>query len=100
MSSWSIRIPRKYSPISLVTEKISLEEWQNYVENDNELIWEENSQISLSFIEAGKEWIKPEHYRKQAYFDIRKKDNWPGLRLSYFEGTIAGTTERQTLRRV
>ncbi len=99
---WDIRKGKKFLPSSLIEDKdkISLLEWQQYVDSDPELMWAEESPIAESFKKAGHEWIKKENYRHQAYYDFNVKKNWPGLRFSYFLGTISVDTERQTLKRV
>ena len=44
---WDIRISKKFVPSSLIKEcdRIPLVEWQRYVDNDKELMWEENSPL-------------------------------------------------------
>ena len=99
---WDIRISKKYKPFSAITEreKIALILWQNLVDNDADLMWAEDSPIAKDFHAIGKEWVKKERYKHQAYFDFNKKKNWAGLRFSYYEGCISVDTERQTLKRV
>ena len=84
--SWNIRKTKKYgiTPLLKDCDKIPLLEWQQLVDNDEELMWAEESPIADAFKNAGHEWIKKENYRKQAYFDFNKKKNWAGLRLFFF----------------
>lgn len=100
--SWNIRRTKKFIPSPLIKEdeEILLTEWQQYVDSDTELMWEEESPIAEDFKSEGKEWIKKENYRNQAYYDFNVKKNWAGLRFSFFQGTISVNTERQTLNRV
>ena len=83
---WDIQKGKKFVPTSIIKEedKIPLLEWQQLVDNDEELMWAEESPIANSFKNAGHEWIKKDNYRKQAYFDFNKKKNWAGLRLFFF----------------
>jgi len=100
--SWNIRRTKRFVPSPLIKEedKILLSEWQQYVDSDSELMWEEESPIAKDFKSEGIEWIKEENFRKQAYHDFNVKKNWAGLRFSFFQGTISVNTERQTLKRV
>lgn len=99
---WDIRISKKFVPSSLIKEcdRIPLVEWQRYVDNDKELMWEENSPIARVFKAEGHDWVKEENLKKCAYYDFNYKKNWPGLRFCYSEGTISVSTERSTLKRV
>lgn len=73
--SWNILRRKSYKTQNPKVEKILLlEEWQECVNNDDELIWAENSPIAEIYSKEGEIWIREDRYKHDAYYEINKTD--------------------------
>ena len=99
--SWKILRKKKFDPSNLTqTEIITLEEWQEYVNSDEDLIWAEVSPIADAYRKAGEVWIDKTRLRHVAYFELNKA-GYGNLRFKYINRHyVSIECERQTLSRV
>ena len=98
--SWNILRKKKYDTLNPSREEIiTLLEWQEYVDCDQNLIWAESSPMADAFRKEGEEWVAKSRLRHDAYFELNKR-GYGNLRFNFFKHYISIDCERQTLKRV
>ncbi len=97
---WNILRKKRYNTRNPNKDEIlDIEEWQNYVNQDNELVWAECSPIADIYKAEGEIWIDEDGFKHNAYYEINKS-GYGNLRFKFFNHYLSIDCERQTLKRV
>lgn len=98
--SWNILRKKRYDTLNPIpSEIVTLEEWQKYVDGDDDLMWAEESPVADAYQREGKIWVAKTRLKHNAYFELNKW-GYGNIRFKFFKHYISIDCDRQTLKRV